>query len=333
MRAAALRLPAFQQRSNKFYDDELKSFAPRTDGLGLGLAVCRLLVKLMGGQLMVESELGRGTIFHVAIPFHYDTGHMADAGMTEKERAMLAQFSSVITTSLQQTPLHSPNHELNRRLTNFNNHADPVAMAAAALRRQSPMQINRHAMSMRDVVEDKVDEKEKTSRDPSRLLPKPVGSTSPVSPLPRSIGPLTILIVDDNIINLKVAARFLDSSGHVCICVQSGKEALEVARARAVDVVLMDLQMPEMDGLECTRRLRQMEGEGQLHRADPNKSRGGRLPIIAVTASEGSGVKDRCLSEGMDACVFKPFNKAQISKMIMTYVGANHRREGSLQPM
>jgi len=134
--------------------------------------------------------------------------------------------------------------------------------------------------------------------------------------LPRkSIIACVILIVDDNLINLKVAARMLSSSAHTCICAQSGKEALEIVKTRPIDIVLMDVQMPDIDGLECTRRIRQMEKAKMLHKT--GKRNGDKmLPIIAVTASEGSEMTAHCLAAGMDSCIFKPCSRAQLLRMV-----------------
>ena len=306
---------------DKFYEEELQPFAPRNDGVGLGLAVCRLLTELMDGQLLVESLAKHGSVFHVVLPLLYDQLNNAETGITEAERDELASRQSPISPSLQLTTLQSPDKEPSRRLTNFNNQTDPNLIAAAALRRQSSLQSYRPAQSTSALP---TDGSVSVKVAGQRFAASPaVASSAAGRPVRSVVSSLAILIVDDNIINLKVAARFLNTSGHECVCVQSGAEALELVQSRPVDVVLMDLQMPEMDGLTCTRRMRQLETDGKLQQRNGLAASGGghssshgRLPIIAVTASEGAGVPELCVAEGMDACIFKPFNKQQILAMI-----------------
>ena len=301
---------------DRFYEEELQSFAPRIDGVGLGLAVCRLLTELMKGQLMVESKEGEGSVFHVVLPLSYNILKNAETGITADERDALVLRRSAISTTLQQTPLQSPSKELSRRLTNFNHQTTFKPIGSSLLTKQLSMPLPSPSTSISASSEGKIEELAQLGRGLS--LQSSVAASPAVLP---GTG-VTVLIVDDNTINLKVAARLLQNSKHTCICALSGQEALEVAQTQHVDVVLMDLQMPEMDGLECTRRLRQMELDGRLRRGNGSGFSGRRLPIIAVTASEGAGVRERCLAEGMDACVFKPFHKQAILAVMASMVGS-----------
>ena len=130
----------------------------------------------------------------------------------------------------------------------------------------------------------------------------------------------TILIVDDNIINQKVAARMLNSSQYVCECVASGREALKLLQIRCIDLVLMDLQMPEMDGFECTKKIRGMEKDGKLLHSNKAQHQRLRVPIIAITASEGADLLNLCQTAGMDACLFKPCTKAQMKQTVAEWI-------------
>ena len=312
---------------NKFYEEELQAFAPRIDGVGLGLAVCRLLTELMSGELLVESEVGEGSVFHIVLPLQYEEHNSAEAGITETERQALVQRRSVISTTLQQTPPQSPGSSVARRLTNFNNQTNPTLIRAATIRRLNVMSSPRHSQSASASPDGPVARSvvrvanlrpsasvpatpSPAARPPIAKPPRPAASAALVDPA------LSILIVDDNQINLKVAARILTGSGHVCLCAAGGAEALELLQEKQVDVVLMDLQMPDMDGLESTRRIRQLEADGRLQRSGGDSKREGRLPIIAVTASERAGIEEECVAAGMDDCMFKPFNKQQILAMI-----------------
>jgi CheY-like chemotaxis protein len=107
---------------------------------------------------------------------------------------------------------------------------------------------------------------------------------------------LRVLLVEDNLINQKVACRFLEKQGHAVVIAGNGREALDVLDDWAFDLVLMDVQMPEMDGFAATAAIRQREA-----------NRGGHLPIVALTANAMQGDRERCLEAGMDGYVAKPF--------------------------
>jgi len=107
--------------------------------------------------------------------------------------------------------------------------------------------------------------------------------------------PLRILLVEDNAINARMAQRMLEKYGHQVAHAGDGYEALAELETGRFDLVLMDVQMPEMDGLEATRRIRQRE-----------LGAGGHVPIIAMTAHAMKGDRERCLEAGMDGYVSKP---------------------------
>jgi two-component system sensor histidine kinase/response regulator len=106
---------------------------------------------------------------------------------------------------------------------------------------------------------------------------------------------LQILLVEDNLINQKLAARLLEKAGHVVTIAANGKEAVDQVAARPFDLVLMDVQMPEMDGYEATQAIRLSEQGERRH-----------LPIVALTAHAMVGDREKCLEAGMDGYVTKP---------------------------
>jgi len=106
---------------------------------------------------------------------------------------------------------------------------------------------------------------------------------------------LKILLVEDNRVNQAVAVRLLEKRGHQVVVVENGRAALEALEAGTPDLVLMDVQMPEMDGIQATRAIRERETKSDKH-----------LPIIAMTAHAMAGDKERCLEAGMDGYVSKP---------------------------
>jgi len=114
-----------------------------------------------------------------------------------------------------------------------------------------------------------------------------------------------ILLVEDNRVNQVLATRILEKQGHHVIIAGNGLEALEIFKSDTFDLVLMDIEMPEMGGLEATRAIRENEKAGAKH-----------LPIIAMTAHAMTGDKDKYLAAGMDAYISKPINATQLVEMI-----------------
>lgn len=109
---------------------------------------------------------------------------------------------------------------------------------------------------------------------------------------------LNVLLAEDNVFNQKVAARLLETWGCRVIVVENGLQAVEAVKEEAIDLVLMDIQMPEMNGLEATNAIRKSEtGPGE------------HLPIIALTANAVKGDREAYLTAGMDAYVSKPINR------------------------
>jgi CheY-like chemotaxis protein len=106
---------------------------------------------------------------------------------------------------------------------------------------------------------------------------------------------LRVLLAEDNPVNQTLAKRILERLGHRVQVVNNGKEALGRAQAEEFDVILMDVQMPEMDGLEATAAIRDAEAGIGKH-----------VPIVAMTAHAMKGDKEKCLSAGMDGYLSKP---------------------------
>jgi signal transduction histidine kinase/CheY-like chemotaxis protein/integral membrane sensor domain MASE1 len=108
---------------------------------------------------------------------------------------------------------------------------------------------------------------------------------------------LKILVAEDNLVNQRVATRILEKKGHAVVLAESGKKALSAWQQQSFDLILMDVQMPDMDGFEATAAIREQEKSGAKH-----------VPIIAMTAHAMVGDRDRCLVAGMDDYVSKPIN-------------------------
>ncbi|HMF15118.1 MAG TPA: response regulator, partial [Gemmataceae bacterium] len=130
--------------------------------------------------------------------------------------------------------------------------------------------------------------------------------------------PLRVLLAEDNPINQNLTVRLLGKEGHRVVVAGDGKEAIAALLRQPFDLVLMDVQMPEMDGLEATRIIRAKEAERTGFA--PN---GGRIPIVAMTAFAMTGDREKCLEAGMDGYVTKPVRAHELFETIDRIVGAS----------
>ena len=126
-------------------------------------------------------------------------------------------------------------------------------------------------------------------------------------------GPLRILVAEDNCVNQKVVVRMLEKRGHTVRVAQTGGEALRLASEEEFDLILMDVQMPEIDGLEVCRRIRAQEA-------------GRRTPVIAMTAYAMKGDREMCLAAGMDDYLSKPLREQEMLDKIWLHVAASRRK-------
>ncbi len=125
------------------------------------------------------------------------------------------------------------------------------------------------------------------------------------------VGPLVILLAEDNPVNQMLAVRLLEKSGHQVTVVGNGQEAIDALNDRKFDVILMDIQMPEVDGITATKQIRDSERSGQE-----------RVPIIAMTAHALDGDRARCIRAGMDGYLSKPINSAALTKVLADVLAA-----------
>ena len=126
--------------------------------------------------------------------------------------------------------------------------------------------------------------------------------------LPEDQGHLRILLVEDNAVNQLLARRMLEKRGNTVLVAGNGKEALAALEKNLFDLVFMDVQMPEMDGLQATAAIRMKE-----------KSTGDHVPIVAMTAHAMSGDEDRCRAAGMDDYLTKPIRPQELNDMLQHY--------------
>jgi Amt family ammonium transporter len=141
--------------------------------------------------------------------------------------------------------------------------------------------------------------------------PPPVAApdvaVAPAPAVPAASPHWKILVAEDNDVNQIVIQAILQKAGHACDLAANGRIAVESAQRQAYDLVLMDCQMPEVDGFEATRQIRELSNQGAV----PLRGRS-RLPILALTANAMSGDRERCLGAGMDGYIAKPINVAEL---------------------
>lgn len=127
---------------------------------------------------------------------------------------------------------------------------------------------------------------------------------------------LRILLAEDNSVNERLAVRLLERQGHEVYAAHNGVEVLKALEARRFDVILMDVQMPVMDGLQCTRAIRGNAGPAE------------RIPIIAMTAHAYTSDRDACLNAGMDGFITKPIDRQELYRVLETIAPAVRAAKG-----
>ena len=318
-------------------------------GSGLGLTICKRLVKLMEGAIRVDSSEGKGTVFYLDLPFEKASSehaalppsgqiaglHILVVDPNEVTRMMLdqqalswgavthlvesgeaalaalhraAEAGSPIDVVLIDSTLPDMSGEnLGQAIRSIDELAEVslVMMASSGLRGDAARvaEIGFAAylpkpLTPTDLLNCLLKLRDAAPAMPGELIT--VHSLSESQP-----GSLDILIADDNPVNAKIASTMLEKAGHRIDSVADGAAAIEAIVHKKYDLVLMDVQMPVMDGLEATRRIRAMTQHGAAH-----------LPIVAVTANAMTGDDRQCLDAGMDDYVTKPIDRARLLSKI-----------------
>ena len=330
-------------------------------GTGLGLAITTDLVKMMGGEIWVESEVGKGSEFHF-------TAHLTEANLVEP----ISPIDSGNSTDLRVLVLADSvgaQRGLCEMLRQGHISTSVVTDLASAL--DTMHDLSRLQVRPGAVV---VDVRENVLETCSRIANHPEFENVPVIAVPtagergdagrfRNAGiaayltkpvsrnelldavrlvtserlhpeilvtkhwlrerrpRLRLLLADDSPTNRMLAIRLLEKRGHAVIAVEDGLKAVEAVQESSFDAVLMDVQMPELDGLEATQVIRQWE-DGRDH-----------VPIVALTAHAMDSDRQRCLDAGMDAYVSKPFSADELYATVEQLVGGARRpdRDGGPQ--
>jgi len=334
-----------QRRLFGAFEQADSSMARRYGGTGLGLVISRRLVELMGGELKLRSEAGRGTTVEFELPLAVETPAqvpppvrpvviwpLAGASPDDVRAALSALGASCAVAgdaaAAQSAVIASPTAALVLAVGDAapGDAAAPARRLALACRARGTPVIVVAAPTLApgegwlgELAADAQLTQPVRRREwlnalahaPANEAPSPGGrhasATAPEPPVAPSgrTGP-RVLLVEDNPINQMLAVEMLKLVGCEATVIDNGADAVAAVERERFDLVLMDWQMPGMDGLEAIRRIRAWEA----------RSHATRVPIAAITANAMAGDRETCLAAGADDYLAKPFRLEEINALL-----------------
>lgn len=321
------------------------SLSRRYSGTGLGLALVRRVVELHGGSVALESELGRGSRFTVKLCWKQpdSLAVIIPAAATEIKLPFLHQVLIVedshptanqIARYLSELGAIATIHAQGEGAVEQALHADPDVIILDLLLPHlsgwdvlAQLKADPRTQHIPVLIISVVDEKAQAlAMGASEYLVKPISRQQFYSALckiapkatqrnerttfiimPEPVQQPLVLLAEDNEANILTLMDYLEVHGYRVALARNGLEAVQMAKAHKPDLILMDIQMPEMDGLEATRQIRADQGIANI-------------PIIALTSLAMPGDRDRCLAAGVEEYITKPVSLKQLVNVIAQYI-------------
>ncbi|MEW6711515.1 MAG: response regulator, partial [Candidatus Riflebacteria bacterium] len=316
-------------------------------GTGLGLTICRNLVEFMGGKISVESRVGHGSTFYFSLQF---TGKSRPEIFSKKQllaffdpslsaqRSFLAlsqnrdcrcfnsesEFLRYLKTFAGQAEepdfifysSHAKTaYKLSREIGNLPMRKNPVKVFV--LQQGMKFDLNRALKNgfdgfiFKPVKFERFNELLEKGRDFWKKDYLEIDRSLPENEVSPENSRLRILLAEDNVTNQQVAVGIVKKLGYEIEVVENGREAVKAIAANRFDLILMDCQMPEMDGFEATELIRKELPGGES------------IPIIALTAHALKGYREKCLNCGMNDYLSKPFSANDLKKTLQRWINGN----------
>jgi two-component system sensor histidine kinase/response regulator len=357
-------IPKEQQKNifSAFRQADTKT-ASRYGGTGLGLAVSSQLVKLMGGELRVSSQTGKGSRFEFGGAFKRLTQEPRVAKQADysfqgmkilvvddnatirrltkemlEEWQMEVKFASNVEEARQVLSASDPqNKSVELVLIDSDMPGSDGFTLARWIKDQKLEHLRLIMMLTFPYLKHKAEFKQlgvrasvikpfnpaelfdaiqiaMDKKKPAEQQPQKVAEAKPKA----AVRSLKILVAEDTPFNQTFILRLLEKNGYQAVLVENGQQAVEMFNPDTIDIILMDVQMPEMDGFKATGKIREIE-----------EQKGGHIPIIAMTAYATEGDRERCLAAGMDDYVSKPISAVKLFKAIEALMPAEKLAEGA----
>ncbi len=342
---SGIGIPEDKQRSVfESFEQADGSHTRRFGGTGLGLTISRQLVELMGGAMAMSSKPGIGSRFWLVLPLEEvppPPEAIPPAGPSHWKVLVLKQSStgleilgrvlrargvaSVLAANLDQASraiassgpfdvlLLDPLFGLDQCAALWDSqqrHGRAVLLADSL--RLNELSTSGRQIGIEEYLLEPILEGDliKLIHGSASNTTAPAESSAPAAP-----AQWNVLLAEDNSVNRLVASSILSRQGHTIVEAANGLEALDLVRQRSFDIILMDVQMPEMDGYEATRRIRQWDAAMGRH-----------TPILALTAHAMAGDRELCLNAGMDDYITKPLNGRELLQKVDSLISQLARR-------